>query len=160
MWVTFVSCAQPQINHTTNQPIQPTNQITPTDDDDELKAGGELDEEAWRKMQSYEARSIDPQTLQEVGDREFLQDSWVGCGEDGRCRAVGSFCVLAKNKGCVSVRRAGMRLPLTPQPAFPLPVCLSFLHVCVFAWLCCLLLLLLRYATGLPAAAVPGVTAD
>lgn len=28
---------------------------------------GELDEEAWRKMESYEARGIDAQTLQEVG---------------------------------------------------------------------------------------------
>lgn len=46
-------------------PLGPLSPTAP-DDDDESKSTGELDEEAWRKMQSFEARSIDPQTLQEV----------------------------------------------------------------------------------------------
>lgn len=46
--------------------ILPPPPPTHKDDEDESKGGAELDEEAWRKMQSFEARSIDPQTLQEV----------------------------------------------------------------------------------------------
>ncbi|KAF8065665.1 pentatricopeptide repeat-containing protein [Scenedesmus sp. PABB004] len=55
------------------------------DDEDESRRGakeGELDEAAWRKMQSFEARAHDPQTLQEgYAQLQFLEAAQLDTDE-------------------------------------------------------------------------------
>jgi hypothetical protein len=47
-------------------PLYSLAHVTSDDEEGDKARDGELDEAAWAKMQSFEARSIDPQTLQEV----------------------------------------------------------------------------------------------